>query len=61
MAIPEIPNSEFLYQCIDDFELIASEYRADDVMPAIQRIVPNYRNLLSENDSGSVFYNFSVR
>jgi hypothetical protein len=60
MAIPEIPDSEVLYQCIEDFERIASEYRTDDVMPAIQRIVPNYRNLLSENETGSIVINLSA-
>ncbi len=58
MAIPEIPDSEVLYQSIDDFERIAREYRADEVMAAIQKIVPNYSNPSAENASESVVISY---
>ena len=60
MAIPEIPTSETLYQCIKDFERIAREYRVDEVVPTIQRIVPNYKNLQVEDGFKEVPIDVSV-
>ncbi len=54
MAVPDTPSAHELSRCLSDFERIVREYRIDDVVPAIQRIVPNYRFTLPTADAGMV-------
>jgi FlaA1/EpsC-like NDP-sugar epimerase len=60
MAIPETPSAHAMSCCLSDFERITREYRVDQVVPAIQKIVPNFTSLTAEQATGEVMVDYRV-
>jgi FlaA1/EpsC-like NDP-sugar epimerase len=60
MAIPQTPPGHILSGCISDFERIVLEYSVDEVVPTIQKVVPNFKNFTSEHGINDVFIDFSI-
>jgi len=60
MAIPETPSAHAMASSLEEFEHIIREYRADQVVPAIQRIVPNFNNLTNGHKPGAVMVDYRV-
>ncbi|NJD57125.1 MAG: NAD-dependent epimerase/dehydratase family protein [Nitrospirae bacterium] len=60
MAIPETPSAHAMASSLEEFEHIIREYRADQVVPAIQKIVPNFNNLTNGQKPGVVMVDYRV-
>ena len=60
MAIPETPSAHAMSCCLSDFERITREYRVDQVVPAIQKIVPNFTSLTVEQAVGEGMVDYRV-
>jgi len=60
MAIPETPSAHAMSCCLSDFERITREYRVDQVVPAIQKIVPNFTSLTAEQAVGEGMVDYRV-
>lgn len=48
IAVPEVPSMTDIANSFSDLELAVQMYSIDDVIPIIQKIVPNFKNQTSE-------------
>jgi len=60
MAIPQTPPVQVLSRSIADFDRIVREYSADEVVPTLQEIIPNFKNISPEHDAKNMIIDFSV-
>jgi FlaA1/EpsC-like NDP-sugar epimerase len=60
MAIPETPSVHAMKSSLAEFERITREYRVDQVVPAIQKIVPNFTSLTAEQAAEEAMVDYRV-
>lgn len=60
MAVPEVPSATILDHSISDFERIVQNYSLDEVVNTIRKIIPDFKNHVSEQISQDGLFDFRV-